>query len=116
MQVLTALLGQAAPPVPINTFCASLKGWMMVDGMKEGAHSDGDVCMDFATKSWSRYVCRGPDAHPTCRTTIFNGTDQFDLSIDLSAPGGYLCTTERLDRLQLMLSLGPCCELMRMPR
>ena len=95
---LTTLLGQAAPPVPIKTFCASLKGWQLFakGGKKHGEHSDGDVCMDFATKSWSRYVCRGPDTHMTCRTTIFNGTDQFDLSIDPSAPGGYTCITKTL--------------------
>jgi hypothetical protein len=82
--------------VIIKTLCAELTAYDVIDGTKQGFHVEGDVCMDFDLKRYSRYYCEGPNTHPTCRDQRFNGTDRFDLTPDSSAPGGYTCTSETI--------------------
>ena len=93
---MACLLVAAAgtPPVASPQFCADVHEYMVVNGtipVPAQSHWPYRLCIDVTNLRWARTELTAslPPGFPAAQ--IFNGTDNYQLFTNASAPGGFTC-------------------------
>ena len=86
MLLLAGAMALAAPPATLGSFCATLHQFASLNGSST-ADSKIPLCLDFPR--WSQRA--PPPGGARAGEERFNGTHRFDLTPNVTAPGGVNC-------------------------